>query len=120
MEDSIQENTKFLQNEGKKERFIVKSSISGEIFTKNCHFYNLFENKAIRSSMPMHGVKGDFRHLIHRKSVRVPLERGPLFFWKSLESNSKIRGQKITYLPVCFRIMFFGLRDFEALYPLFI
>ena len=34
MEDSIQENTKFLQNEGKKERFIVKSLVSREILAQ--------------------------------------------------------------------------------------
>ena len=32
MEESIQENTKFLQDEGKKERFIIKTPIMSEIF----------------------------------------------------------------------------------------
>ena len=31
MEDSIQENTKFLPDEGKKERFILKTPIISEI-----------------------------------------------------------------------------------------
>ena len=33
MEDSIQENTKFLPDEGKKERFIIKAPIMSEILS---------------------------------------------------------------------------------------
>ena len=53
MEDSIQENTKFLQNEGKKERFIVKSPISSERFSlKIVIVENIFENNTISPSIP--------------------------------------------------------------------
>ena len=49
MEDSIQENTKFLQNEGKKERFIVKSSISRERFLLKIVIFQIFFNSENRT-----------------------------------------------------------------------